>query len=162
MDEATLDITSSVTRLEQVSSATRADVLDNVFNEAFEAARRPRRSMLWAGNDLPAPPGTNRKAGAKMVRGKPENPTGLTNFGWTTGHRAAGRRGGQHHQHQRGRAPRSDRRRGHDSGHQHLGPVAGRAWRSGHHCSQASMAPGVKVRICQALPHAGLGVKSYA
>jgi hypothetical protein len=103
---------------------------------------------------------------AEIVRGKPENPTGLTNFKsdnrtW----RAAGRRGGQHRRSagQRGRTARFDRRRGHDPGHQAPGASG---WPSMAfrvmHCSQAGHGARREGAHMSALPHAGLGVKSYA
>ena len=78
--------------------------------------------------------------------------------------RARRQRAGADHGAPARRAAGPDRVRGDDPGQQHLGRLA----RPSSACpaiyrSQASLAPGIKVRMgTKALPHAGIGVKSYA
>jgi exoribonuclease-2 len=61
------------------------------------------------------------------------------------------------------RAAGPDRGRGRHRRQQHLGQLLAELGVPGIYRSQASMAPGVKVRMgTKALPHAGIGVKSYA
>lgn len=171
LDEATLAMQSSVTRLESVPIAAnlRHDKLDTTFTEAFFEA-----APAAAGND-PAWGGELRflhrlarqlKAGREVVRGKPENfnrPDYNFKLDNPTGDEPAGDEAVSITVRQRG-AP--------------LDLIVAEAmilanstwgeWLSEHgvpgiYRSQASMAPGVKVRMgTRALPHAGLGVKSYA
>ena len=170
-DETTLEITGSVTRLEQVPivSNLRHDALDNTFTEAFfEAAQAtPPLDVQW-GVEMTFLHRLARhlKVQREIVRGKPENfnrpdynfkldnPTG----GEPQGHEIVSI---------------STRQRGAP-----LDLIVAEAmilanstwgqWLAEHgvpgiYRSQASMAPGVKVRMgTKALPHAGIGVKSYA
>ncbi len=174
LDEATLAVQSSVTRLESVPIAAnlRHDKLDTTFTEAFfeapaDAADAAATEPAW-GAELRFLHRLARqlKAGREVVRGKPENfnrpdynfkldnPTG----GEPEGHEAVSI---------------SVRQRGAP-----LDLIVAEAmilanstwgeWLNEHgvpgiYRSQASMAPGVKVRMgTRAQPHAGLGVKSYA
>ena len=171
MDETTLEITSRVTRLELVPIASnlRHDQLDSTFTEAFfEAAQTaPRADVAW-GLELTFLHRLARhlKGQREVVRGKPENfnrpdynfkldnPTGQEPQGDETVSISIRQRG----------AP--------------LDLIVAEAmilanctwgqWLAEHgvpgiYRSQASMAPGVKVRMgTKALPHAGLGVPSYA
>jgi len=171
MDETTLEITSRVTRLELVPIASnlRHDQLDSTFTEAFfEAAQTaPRADVPW-GLELTFLHRLARhlKGQREVVRGKPENfnrpdynfkldnPTGQEPQGDETVSISIRQRG----------AP--------------LDLIVAEAmilanctwgqWLAEHgvpgiYRSQASMAPGVKVRMgTKALPHAGLGVPSYA
>ena len=171
LDEASLEINGTVTRLEQVPIASnlRHDQLDSTFTEAFfEAAQ--------LGSPVDVPWGVEMtflhrlarhlKAQREIVRGKPENfnrpdynfkldnPTG----GEPQGHEAVSI---------------TTRQRGAP-----LDLIVAEAmilanstwgqWLAEHgvpgiYRSQASLAPGVKVRMgARALPHAGIGVKSYA
>ena len=171
MDEATLEITGSVTRLEQVPivSNLRHDALDNTFTEAFfEAAQVSAPVNVPWGVEMTFLHRLARhlKGQREIVRGKPEtfhrpdynfkldNPTGGEPQGNETVSIGTRQRG----------AP--------------LDLIVAVAmilanstwgqWLAEHgvpgiYRSQASMAPGVKVRMgTKSLPHAGLGVKSYA
>ncbi len=172
LDAATLAITGSVSLLEQVPivSNLRHDVLDSVFTEAFfEAAHQegPPAGVQW-GAELTFLHrlAKHLKAQREVVRGKPENfnrpdynfkldnPTG----GEPQGHEVVSI---------------STRQRGAP-----LDLIVAEAmilanstwgqWLAEHgvpgiYRSQASLAPGVKVRMgTKALPHAGLGVPAYA
>ncbi len=171
IDEQTLAITGSVTRLEQVPIAgnLRHDVLDSTFTEAFfEAAqRRPPVDVPW-GVELSFLHRLARhlKAQREVVRGKPENfnrPDYNFKLDNPTGQEPQGAE----------RVSISTRQRGAP-----LDLIVAEAmilanstwgeWLAEHgvpgiYRSQASLAPGVKVRMgTKALPHAGIGVKSYA
>lgn len=171
LDEATLEIKESATRLEQVPivSNLRHDVLDSTFTEAFfEAAQTsPPTDVQW-GVELSFLHrlAKHLKAQREIVRGKPENfnrpdynfrldnPTGAEPQGNETVSISTRQRG----------AP--------------LDLIVAEAmilanstwgeWLAEHgvpgiYRSQASLLPGVKVRMgTKALPHAGIGVKSYA
>ncbi|MBG6070898.1 ribonuclease catalytic domain-containing protein [Polaromonas sp. CG_23.6] len=171
MDETTLDITSSVTRLEQVPivSNLRHDALDNVFNEAFfEAAQLTSPVDVPWGVEMTFLHRLARhlKGQREIARGKPENfnrPDYNFKLDNPTGGEPQGDEAVSIGTRQRG-AP--------------LDLIVAEAmilanstwgqWLAEHgvpgiYRSQASMAPGVKVRMgTKALPHAGLGVKSYA
>ena len=171
MDETTLDITSSVTRLEQVPivSNLRHDALDNVFNEAFfdAAQATPPVQTQW-GVELTFLHRLARhlKAQREIVRGKPENfnrPDYNFKLDNPTGGEPQGDEAISIGTRQRG-APL-------DLIVSEAMILANSTWGQwlaehgvpGIYRSQASMAPGVKVRMgTKALPHAGLGVKSYA
>ena len=171
LDEATLEITGSTTRLEQVPIASnlRHDALDNTFTEAFfEAAQlSPPTGMQW-GLELTFLHRLARhlKAQREVVRGKPENfnrPDYNFKLDNPLGQEPQGDETVSISTRQRG-AP--------------LDLIVAEAmilanstwgqWLAEHgvpgiYRSQASLAPGVKVRMgTKALPHAGIGVKSYA
>ena len=171
LDEATLEIKDSVTRLEQVPivSNLRHDVLDSTFTEAFfEAAQAsPPTGVEW-GVELSFLHrlAKHLKAQREVVRGKPENfnrPDYNFKLDNPTGGEPQGNEAVSISTRQRG-AP--------------LDLIVAEAmilanstwgqWLAEHgvpgiYRSQASLAPGVKVRMgTKALPHAGLGVKSYA
>jgi exoribonuclease-2 len=171
LDEATLEIKESVTRLEQVPIASnlRHDVLDSTFTEAFfEAAQTsPPTDVAW-GVELSFLHrlAKHLKAQREVVRGKPENfnrPDYNFRLDNPTGGEPQGNEAVSISTRQRG-AP--------------LDLIVAEAmilanstwgqWLAEHgvpgiYRSQASLAPGVKVRMgTKALPHAGLGVKSYA
>ncbi|MDQ3060981.1 MAG: RNB domain-containing ribonuclease [Pseudomonadota bacterium] len=171
LDEATFEIKETLTKLEQVPivSNLRHDQLDGVFTEAFfEAAQAtPPVDVQW-GVELSFLHrlAKHLKAQREVVRGKPENfnrpdynfkldnPTGGEPQGHETVSISVRQRG----------AP--------------LDLIVAEAmilanstwgqWLAEHgvpgiYRSQASLAPGVKVRMgTKALPHAGIGVKSYA
>ena len=171
LDEATLEISGSETRLEAVPIAAnlRHDVLDSTFTEAFFelAQTEPPTDVRW-GAELAFLHRLARhlKALREVARGKPEtfnrpdynfkldNPPGQEPLGTET-------------------VSISTRQRGSP-----LDLIVAEAmilansswglWLAEHgvpgiYRSQASLAPGVKVRMgTRALPHAGLGVKSYA
>ncbi len=172
LDEATLEIKESVSKIERVAIASnlRHDVLDSTFTEAFfEAAQTalPPASIEWA-VELVFLHRFARylKAQREVARGKPENfnrpdynfkldnapgtePTGTERVTITTRQRGAPL----------------------DLIVAETMILANSTWGQwlaehsvpGIYRSQASLAPGVKVRMgTKALPHAGLGVKSYA
>ena len=172
MDEATLAITATATRLEQVPIAAnlRHDVLDSLFTEAFfEAAHAgtPPADVAW-GTELTFLHRLARhlKAGREVVRGKPEN-FNRPDYNFKLDNPS-------------GTAPLGDERVSITT-RQRGAPLdlivaeamilANSTWGlwlaehgvPGIYRSQASMAPGVKVRMgTKALPHAGLGVPAYA
>ncbi len=175
LDEATLDVTQTVTRIEQVTIAAnlRHDVLDSTFNEAFfESATAANTVALspdiaWATELIFLHRlAKHLKALREVARGKPEN-FNRPDYNFKLNNPS-------------GQAPQGDekvtittRQRGAP-----LDLIVAEAmilanstwgqWLAEHgvpgiYRSQASMAPGVKVRMgTKALPHAGLGVKSYA
>ena len=171
LDEATLAVTGSVTRLECVPivSNLRHDVLDSTFTEAFfEAAQSvPPADVAW-GVELTFLHRFARhlKAQREVVRGKPEN------FNRPDYNFKLDNPGGQEPQGNE-TVSISTRQRGAP-----LDLIVAEAmilanstwgqWLAEHgvpgiYRSQASMAPGVKVRMgTKALPHAGLGVPAYA
>ena len=172
MDEATLEMRDTQTRIELVPivSNLRHDVLDSTFTEAFfEAAHQtsPPTDIAWA-EELTFLHRTARhlKAQREVARGKPENfnrPDYNFKLDNPSGQEPQGNELVTITTRQRG-AP--------------LDLIVAEAmilanstwglWLAEHgvpgiYRSQASMAPGVKVRMgTKALPHAGLGVKSYA
>lgn len=172
LDESTLEIKESVTRLELVPIAAnlRHDLLDSTFDEAFFDA--PENTAARAGIDWSAELiflhrlAKNLKGLREIARGKPENfnrPDYNFKLDNPTGQEPQGNELVTITTRQRG-AP--------------LDLIVAEAmilanstwgqWLAEHgvpgiYRSQASMAPGVKVRMgTKALPHAGLGVKSYA
>jgi exoribonuclease II len=172
IDEATFEITTSETRLERVPIASnlRHDVLDSTFTEAFfEAAAQsaPPADVAW-GAELTFLHKLARhlKAQREIVRGKPENfnrPDYNFKLDNAPGTEPVGSETVTIIERKRG-AP--------------LDLIVAEAmilanstwgqWLATHgvpgiYRSQASLAPGVKVRMgTKALPHAGIGVKSYA
>ncbi|MFZ2293699.1 MAG: ribonuclease catalytic domain-containing protein, partial [Polaromonas sp.] len=170
LDETTLQITSSVTRLEQVPivSNLRHDALDSTFTEAFfeTALVSPPADVQW-GVELTFLHRLAKylKAQREIVRGKPENfnrPDYNFKLDNPTGNEPQGNE----------LVSISTRQRGSP-----LDLIVAEAmilanstwgeWLAEHgvpgiYRSQASLAPGVKVRMgTKALPHAGIGVKSY-
>jgi exoribonuclease-2 len=172
LDEATLAITGTATKLEQVPIAAnlRHDKLDEVFNEGFfEAAEAgtPTPGVAW-GTELAFLHRLARhlKAQRELVRGKPENfnrPDYNFSLDNPTGQEPEGNE----------KVSISIRKRGAplDLIVAEAMILANSSWGEwlaehgvpGIYRSQASLAPGVKVRMgTRALPHAGIGVKSYA
>ena len=175
VDESTLEILGSETRVEQVFIAAnlRHDMLDDVVTEAWLA--NPA-TVLPAGKNIPQMPHTqlaflyrlaqHRKAQREVVRGKPENFNRPDyNFRVNT---------------LEGQAPKGDEKV--EISQRHRGApldlmvaeamiLANSTWGQwladlgvpGIYRSQASLLPGVKVRMgTKALPHAGIGVPCYA
>ncbi|NBU18557.1 MAG: RNB domain-containing ribonuclease [Betaproteobacteria bacterium] len=175
VDESTLDILGSETRVEQVFIAAnlRHDMLDDVVTEAWLA--NPA-TVVPAGKDIPQMPhaqlvflyriAQHRKAQREVVRGKPENFNRPDyNFRVNT---------------LDDQAPKGDERV--EISQRHRGApldlmvaeamiLANSTWGQwladlgvpGIYRSQASLLPGVKVRMgTKALPHAGIGVPCYA
>jgi exoribonuclease-2 len=173
LDEATLEVRDTVTRLEQVPIAKnlRHDKLDTVFTEAFfedaVATGAPAADVDW-GLELSFLHrlAKNLKAQREVVRGKPEN-FNRPDYNFKLDNPGGGEPLGEE------AVSISIRQRGAP-----LDLIVAEAmilanstwgeWLAEHgvpgiYRSQASMAPGVKVRMgTRALPHAGLGVKSYA
>ena len=175
VDESTLDILESETRVEQVFIAAnlRHDMLDDVVTEAWLA--NPA-TVLPAGKNIPQMPhaqlaflyrlAQQRKAQREVVRGKPENFNRPDyNFRVIT---------------LDDQTPKGDERV--EISQRHRGApldlmvaeamiLANSTWGQwladlgvpGIYRSQASLLPGVKVRMgTKALPHAGIGVPCYA
>ena len=175
VNESTLDILGSETRVEQVFIAAnlRHDMLDDVVTEAWLA--NPA-TLLPAGKNIPQMPhaqlaflyrlAQHRKAQREVVRGKPENFNRPDyNFRVIT---------------LDDQAPKGDERV--EISQRHRGApldlmvaeamiLANSTWGQwladlgvpGIYRSQASLLPGVKVRMgTKALPHAGIGVPCYA
>ena len=174
LDEATLEIRETVTRLELVPivSNLRHDVLDSTFNEAFfeaahASAAENTADVAWAVElTFLHRLAKQLKAGREIVRGKPEN-FNRPDYNFKLDN-ASGQAPEGHE-----KVSISTRQRGAP-----LDLIVAEAmilanstwglWLAEHgvpgiYRSQASLAPGVKVRMgTKALPHAGLGVKSYA
>ena len=170
LDETTLEVSASVTRLELVPivSNLRHDALDNVFNEAFfdAAQTTPPVQTQW-GVELTFLHrlAKHLKAQREIVRGKPEN-FNRPDYNFKLDNPS-------------GQEPQGDetisigtRQRGAPldlivSEVMILTNSTWGQWLAEHgvpgiYRSQASMAPGVKVRMgTKALPHAGMGVKCY-
>jgi exoribonuclease II len=175
VNESTLEILGSETHLENVFIAAnlRHDILDDVVTEAWLA--NPA-TELPAGKDIPQMPhaqlaflyrlAQHRKAHREIVRGKPENFNRPDyNFRVNT---------------LEGQSPKGDERV--EISLRHRGApldlmvaeamiLANSTWGQwladlgvpGIYRSQASLLPGVKVRMgTKALPHAGIGVPCYA
>ena len=177
MDEATFEVKDTTTRIEQVTIAAnlRHDVLDSTFTEAFfaEASFNPpenvaaRARIDWATELIYLYKLAKHLKGLREIaRGKPEN-FNRPDYNFKLNNPS-------------GKEPQGDeqvtittRQRGAP-----LDLIVAEAmilanstwgqWLAEHgvpgiYRSQASLAPGVKVRMgTKALPHAGLGVKSYA
>jgi len=175
VDEATLETTTSETRLERVPVQVnfRHDKLDHIVTEqwladpSFEVEGTPevlqgKRAELtflqrWA---------KHLKAGREVVRGKPENFNRPDYNFRLVGNGGAEPRGNE-------QVEISVRKRGAplDLIVAEAAIVANSTWGGwmaelgvpGIYRSQASLAPGIKVRMStKAQPHAGIGVKSYA
>ncbi len=172
LDEATLEIRETVTRLDLVPiiSNLRHDKLDTTFTEAFfetALASAPPADVAW-GVELCFLHRLARhlKAQREVVRGKPEN-FNRPDYNFKLDNPGGGEPQGDE------AVSISIRQRGAP-----LDLIVAEAmilanstwgeWLAEHgvpgiYRSQASMAPGVKVRMgTKALPHAGIGVKSYA
>ena len=173
MDEATLEIRATETKLERVPIAhnLRHDQLDGVVTEDWLQAEGDAQELPGAPG-LRAPLGflwrlaKHLKAQREIVRGKPENFNRPDYNFRLVGNNGAEPQGTEQVQisvRQRG-APL-------DLMVAEAMILANSTWGNwladhgvpGIYRSQASMAPGVKVRMgTKALPHAGIGVKSYA
>ena len=179
LDEATLTIQSSHTRLERVPIAynLRHDQLDTVVtpewltDPAFEAPAAPQPALdVRVQLSFLFRLAQQLKAAREQVRGKPEN-FNRPDYNFRLAHTE---------QHPSGSEPQGDEQV-HISTRQRGAPLdlivaeamilANSTWGNwlaelgvpGIYRSQASLAPGVKVRMgTKALPHAGIGVKSYA
>ena len=168
-DEATLEVRSSQSRLEQVPIAEnlRHDQLDAVFDEAFFQAPVQADDPAWSAelrwlHRL----ALHLKSGREHVRGKPEN-FSRPDYTFRLDNSAGAEPAGQE------TVSISVRARGAplDLIVAEAMILANKTWGQwlaelgvpGIYRSQASMAPGVKVRMStRALPHAGLGRPAYA
>jgi len=175
LDEQTLEITATETRLERVPVAVnlRHDQLDHIVTEAWlqDASvqhentpqalleRRKQLSFLYR-------LALKLKAGRELVRGKPETFNRPDYTFRLYGNNGAEPQGTE-------QVTIGTRKRGAplDLIVAEAAIVANSTWGNllaehgvpGIYRSQASLAPGVKVRMgTKALPHAGIGVKSYA
>ena len=175
VDETTLETTASETRLERVPVQVnfRHDKLDHIVTEQWladpsievegtpEVLQRKRAELTflqrWA---------RHLKAGRELVRGKPENFNRPDYNFRLVGNGSAEPRGNE-------QVEITVRKRGAplDLIVAEAAIVANSTWGGwmadlgvpGIYRSQASLAPGIKVRMStKALPHAGIGVKSYA
>ncbi len=175
IDEATLEITATETRLERVPVAVnlRHDQLDHIVTEAWlqdpsiqhentPQALLDRREQLSFLYRL----ALKLKAGRELVRGKPETFNRPDYTFRLQGNDGAEPQGTE-------QVTIGTRKRGAplDLIVAEAAIVANSTWGNmlaehgvpGIYRSQASLAPGVKVRMgTKALPHAGIGVKSYA
>ena len=169
LDEASLQVLGSQTRIERVPIAEnlRHDQLDGVFNEDFFARPAASDEPAW-GAELRFLHRLAKqlKAEREQGRGKPENfnrPDYTFRLDQPEGQEPSGQETVSIGLRQRG-APL-------DLIVAEAMILANRSWGlwlselgvPGIYRSQASMAPGVKVRMgTKALPHAGLGVPAYA
>ena len=168
LDEATLAVSATASRLEQVPIASnlRHDVLDTTFTEAFfnsaQQAEEPWGKELTFLHRL----AKHLKAGREVVRGKPEN-FNRPDYNFKLDNAAGSQPQGDE------QVSITTRQRGAplDLIVAEAMILANSTWGlllaehgvPGIYRSQASMAPGVKVRMgTKALPHAGLGVAAYA
>ena len=172
MDEATFEIKETATKLELVPIAAnlRHDVLDSTFNEAFFDATNTEAASAhidWATELIYLHKlAKYLKSQREVARGKPENfnrPDYNFKLSNPSGQEPQGNEQVSITTRQRG-APL-------DLIVAEAMILANSTWGNwlaehgvpGIYRSQASLAPGVKVRMgTKAMPHAGLGVKSYA
>jgi exoribonuclease-2 len=165
LDEATLAVKKSETRLERVPIAAnlRHDQLDEVITEATltgeAVADYPSRpswpsASAWRASSRPH---------ARWCAASPRTSTGRTTTSAWTATPASPTAARRCASASAGAAPAGpDRGRSHDPGQQHLGRLAGRAGRARHLPQPGQPGPGVKVRMgTKALPHAGMGVAQY-
>ena len=175
IDEATLEFKSSETKLERVHVAAnlRHDQLDSVVTEewltnpAFEHQNDPQRlSDLRGQLSFLYRLAKELKARREVVRGKPEN-FNRPDYNF----RLVGNNGAEPTGHEQVQISVRQRGAPLDLIVAEAMIVANSTWGSwmaelgvpGIYRSQASMAPGVKVRMgTKALPHAGIGVKAYS
>jgi exoribonuclease-2 len=175
LNEATLEVQSTETKLERVPVAVnlRHDQLDHIVTEEWLAdhsiqIENTPKSLLDLREQLSFLHrlAKNLKAQREVVRGKPENFNRPDYNFRLTGNDGAEPQGNE-------QVSISTRQRGAplDLIVAEAAIVANSTWGGwmaelgvpGIYRSQASMAPGVKVRMgTKALPHAGIGVKSYA
>jgi len=175
LDEASLEIRATETRLERVPVAAnlRHDQLDGVVTEAWLL------DLAFEHPDSPQAPSVGReqlsflyrlarhlKALREVVRGKPENfnrPDYNFRLVGTDGAEPTGNEQVQISVRQRGAPLDLIVAEAMILANSSWGSWLGELGVPGIYRSQASLAPGVKVRMgTKALPHAGIGVKSYA
>ena len=174
IDEATLEITATETRLDRVPviANLRHDQLDHIVTEAWladpsiEVKNTPERlSSLRVQLSFLHRLAQKLKARREVVRGKPEN-FNRPDYNF----RLVGGEGGEPDGSETVQITTRQRGAPLDLIVAEAAIVANSTWGQwlaslgvpGIYRSQASMAPGVKVRMgTKALPHAGMGVKSY-
>lgn len=167
-DEATLELKASETRIERVRIAAnlRHDQLDEVITEASLRGEAPADYAFAPELAFAHRLALHLKAGRERVRGKPENFNRPDYSYKLDGERSEPPQGDE-------TVRISTRRRGSalDLVVAEAMILANSTWGAwlnelgvpGLYRSQASLAPGVKVRMgVKALPHAGMGVASYA
>ena len=168
LDEATLATISSETRIDRVRIAAnlRHDKLDDVVSEETLAAGLPATVSFGAELGFLHRLARHLKAAREVVRGKPEN-FNRPDYNFRLEKEGDGAIVGDE------RVEITTRRRGSplDLIVAEAMILANSTWGGwlkecgvpGIYRSQASLAPGVKVRMStQALPHAGMGVAQYA
>ncbi|KQV94437.1 ribonuclease catalytic domain-containing protein [Rhizobacter sp. Root1221] len=166
-DEATLQVKATETKLEQVPIAAnlRHDTLDQVITEATLTGAAPATYGFAADLAFAFRLANHLKAGREVVRGKPEN-FNRPDYNF----RLDGNAGAEPQGHET--VAISTRTRGSplDLIVAEAMILANSTWGGwlndlgvpGIYRSQASMAPGVKVRMgTKAAPHAGMGVAQY-
>ena len=174
IDEATLEITATETRLDRVPviANLRHDQLDHIVTEEWlgdhqiEIENTPQRlSDLRPQLSFLHRLAQKLKAGREVVRGKPEN-FNRPDYNF----KLVGGDGGEPNGSETVQITTRQRGAPLDLIVAEAAIVANSTWGQwlasvgvpGIYRSQASMAPGVKVRMgTKALPHAGMGVKSY-
>ena len=172
LDEATLAVTGTETRLERVAIAAnlRHDRLESVVTEATLSGKAPADYVFAAELGFAYRLARHLKAQREQVRGKPEvfnRPDYNFRLEGEDGSTPAGEPGGTE------RVTISTRTRGSalDLVVAEAMILANSTWGGwiatcgvpGIYRSQASMAPGVKVRMgTKPAPHAGMGVAQYA
>ena len=175
VNEATLEITGTETRLERVPVVAnlRHDQLDHIVTEAWlqdpsiQIENTPQR-LLDVRDQLSFLHrlAQSLKAQREVVRGKPEN-FNRPDYNF----RLVGNQGAEPTGHEQVQISVRQRGAPLDLIVAEAAIVANSTWGSwlaelgvpGIYRSQASMAPGVKVRMgTKALPHAGIGVKAYS
>jgi len=170
MDETTLAITASETRLERVPIAAnlRHDLLDDVITEATLTGAAPAPYEFAAELAFAFRLARHLKAQREVVRGKPEN-FNRPDYNFRL-ERDDGREGGEPLGTERVLISTRQRGTALDLIVAEAMILANSTWGKwiaecgvpGIYRSQASMAPGVKVRMgTKPAPHAGMGVAQY-
>jgi exoribonuclease-2 len=167
-DEATLELKSSETRLERVRIASnlRHDKLDGVITEASLRGEAPADYPFAAELGFAHRLALKLKAGREQVRGKPENFNRPDYNFKLDGERSEPPLGDETvriSQRARGTALDLIVAEAMILANSTWGAWLGELGVPGLYRSQASLAPGIKVRMgVKPLPHAGMGVASYA
>ena len=167
-DEATLELTSSESRLESVPIVRnlRHDQLDDVITEASLTGAAPADYEFAPELAFAHRLAKHLKAGREQVRGKPENFNRPDYNFKLAGERSAPPEGDetvQISQRARGTALDLIVAEAMILANSRWGAWLGEMGLPGLYRSQASLAPGIKVRMgIKPLPHAGMGVACYA
>ncbi|MBB5203495.1 exoribonuclease-2 [Inhella inkyongensis] len=167
-DEATLELKSSETRIEAVPIVRnlRHDQLDGVITEASLTGQAPADYEFAAELAFAHRLAKHLKAGRELVRGKPENFNRPDYSFKLEGERTQPPHGDetvQISQRARGTALDLIVAEAMILANSRWGAWLGEMGLPGLYRSQASLAPGIKVRMgIKPLPHAGMGVACYA